>query len=306
MIPQAYYRDPPPSYAEATGANLDNRADTTRRHSTTTTTNTSLTPVYSQSGSGSGSGTHIFPPAFCVYCQTTRHYVIGESRYLPLYAVSTHSPLSPKPDLVIYNGVSEDTPPLAFVDHEQPFGRSAGITLLPARQGGRFPASHELLESGGAFSRLMSFDIETAPSGGRREHFEWRHSSGVEVEALGGRHSGWKLLRVSPSPPPPPPPNPTTSTTTKKNNKKERRMRKRSSSSNSTLLGHGGSDGKEVVAVWVATGVFVSRVLRFQFLGSGADGTLGDRWAVMAVASALAIWNRDRRTRNRGLATASF
>ncbi|TRX92764.1 hypothetical protein FHL15_006438 [Xylaria flabelliformis] len=249
------YRDPPPSYAEATGAlDSDNQTDT-RCHSHSTT-NTSLTPAaaaaYPQNSGGSSSSvaTHIFPPAFCVYCQSTRHYILGESRYLPLYAVSTHSSLSSKPDLVIYNGASEDAPPLAFVDHE-PFSRSAGITL-PARQGSHFPASHELLESGGPFTRTLSFDMRTAASDGRREHFEWRHSSGVEIEALGGRQHS------------------------------------------------------EVVAVWVATGMFMARVLRFQFLGSGADGSLGDRWAVMAVASALAIWNRDPRARNRGLATASF
>ncbi|KAI1740645.1 hypothetical protein F4680DRAFT_418744 [Xylaria scruposa] len=261
------YRDPPPSYAEATGAatNLDDPADTR-------TNTTSLDPeIYSRSGG------HIFPPAFCVYCQSTRHYIIGESHYLPLYAVSTHSSLSSKPDLVLYSGASEDTPPLAFVDHE-PFSRSAGITLPARRQGSpSFPASHELLESGGPFTRTLSFDIETAASDGRREHFEWRHSSGVEIEALGGRHSGWKLVRLSPP----------------------GMSKRRNNRGNNSTLG-------EVVAVWVATGMFMARVLRFQFLGSGADGSLGERWAVMAVASALAIWNRDLRVRNRGLATASF
>ncbi|KAI0860456.1 hypothetical protein F4860DRAFT_479327 [Xylaria cubensis] len=184
------YRDPPPSYAEATGVMDSNNQTDTRRHSTTT--NTSLTPAaYPRSSSIGVATTHIFPPAFCVYCHSTRHYIIGESQYLPLYAVSTHSSLSSKPDLVIYNGTSEDTLPLAFVDHE-PFSRSAGITL-PARQGSHFPASHELLESGGPFTRTLSFDMRTtaAMSDGRREHFEWRHSSGVEIEALGGRqHSG--------------------------------------------------------------------------------------------------------------------
>ncbi|KAI8949493.1 hypothetical protein F4801DRAFT_603185 [Xylaria longipes] len=246
MIPRAY-RDPPPSYAEATGVvDLDNQANI-RRHSTT---NTSPTPVY---GSSSSVAPHIFPPAFCLYCLSTRHYVIGQSQYLPLYAVSTHATLSSKPDLVIYNGASEDTPPLAFVDHEA-FSRSAGITL-PARQDSRFPASHELLESGSPFTRIMSFDIETAVSDGRREHFEWRHSSGVE-----------KLVRVSPPPPPAPPsPPPAIAGVSKKKREKKNR-------SNSH-----GSDGKEVVAVWVATGMFMSRVLRFQFLGSGADGNLGER-----------------------------
>lgn len=66
------------------------------------------------------------------------------------------------------------------------------------------------------------------------------------------------------------------------------------------------SDGRAIVAVWAGTGIFASRVLRFRFLDAGADGGLGRRWAVMAVASALAIWHRERRVRHRGLATASF
>ncbi|KAH8157348.1 hypothetical protein CIB48_g10904 [Xylaria polymorpha] len=252
-----------------------------RRRSTNTSP---TTPVYGSSGVVAQP---IFPAAFGVYCLSARHYVIGETRHRPLYAVSTHSALSSKPDLIIYNGASEDTPPLAFIDHE-PFSRSAGITL-PARQGSRFPASHAVLESVGPFTRVMSFDIETtaaSASGGVLEHFEWRHSSGIEVSALGeGRHSGWKLVRESS------PPSTTTTTTTTTTTKKKTRK-------HSTA-------GKEVVAVWVGPSFFASRVLRFQFLGSAADGSLGDRWAVMAVASALAIWNRDRRLRSRGLAAAS-
>ncbi|KAI1354207.1 hypothetical protein F5Y01DRAFT_274521 [Xylaria sp. FL0043] len=70
------------------------------------------------------------------------------------------------------------------------------------------------------------------------------------------------------------------------------------------LLGHS-SDGKEVVAVCAGASLSVSKVLRFRFLGTGADGSLGARWAIMAVASALAIWNRDRRSRSGGLTYAS-
>lgn len=62
------------------------------------------------------------------------------------------------------------------------------------------------------------------------------------------------------------------------------------------------SDGREIVAVWAGAGMAsVSKVLRFRFLGTGADGSLGDRWAIMAVASALAIWNRDRRSNGNGV-----
>lgn len=137
------------------------------------------------------------------------------------------SPLSPQ----------TTAPPLATIDH-QPFSRSASITL-PARQGSRFPAAHELLESVGAFSRVMSFSIETTPSGRSREHFEWRHSSGGEVEALGGRHSGWKLVRVSTPP----------VSVLRPSSLYGPLKRKYSTSSGSNVLGQS-SDGKEVVAVF--------------------------------------------------------
>ncbi|KAI0485488.1 hypothetical protein F4859DRAFT_511688 [Xylaria cf. heliscus] len=284
------YRDPPPSYAEATADQAD---DAQRCHSMATNANTNTNIAQATTA------VVYFPPVFCLYCLGARHYVIGETRYSPLYAVATHPALSARPDVVMYSGASEDSPPLAFITHE-PLSRSAGITL-PARAGSRIPASHELLESSSAFPRILSFAIETATavSEGRKERFEWRHSSGVEVEALGGRRSGWKLVRVSSSSapliPPVPPAvvlSPSTSDhpTTKRDAGKKKHGKKR-----------------EVVAVWAVTGMPLATVLRFRFLGSGADGSLGEKWAVVAVASALAIWNRDIRARRRGmLATASF
>ncbi|KAI0418737.1 hypothetical protein F5X98DRAFT_362962 [Xylaria grammica] len=277
------YIDPPPSYAEAT-------ASSTRRHTAASTSSAALNPVYSRGGAP------MFPRTFAVYTQSPRHYVLGESQSAPRYAVSTHSSLSSRPDVVIHSGVSQDTPPLATVDHE-PFSRSASITL-PARAGSRFPVAHEPLASVGPFTRLMSFSIETTPSGRGREHFEWRHSSGGEVEALGGRHSGWKLVRVSAPDKPQPHRRPALAA------KKHHAGANANANANANALGTS-SDGKEVVAVWAAANLSVSKALRFRFIGSGADGSLGDRWAAMAVASALAIWHRDRRSRSAGSATVS-
>lgn len=207
-----------------------------------------------------------------------------------------------------------------------PLDRSASIAL-PARETSALPSVLEPLESRSAFPRVLSFSIETsAPAfasgsgSGRREVFEWRRSSGGEVEALGGRHSGWKLVRVSAE-------TATTSTSTTSaatstsattstaaaattltvtptTSKKARKQ------SRSHGHAHGeSSDGMAIVAVWVGASAFFasSRVLRFRFLGAGADGGLGRRFAVMAVATALAIWHRERRVRHRGLSiTASF
>ncbi|KAI1817149.1 hypothetical protein GGS20DRAFT_575059 [Poronia punctata] len=193
-----------------------------------------------------------FPPSFCLYYDEQRRYFIGERKDRPLYAVSLGPARSSPSDLVLHNGPSEGSPQLAAVDHEA-FSRSAMI-VLPQRPGSRFTVANERLESAGSlslsFNKVMSFSIETAASGtaGSREHFEWRHSSGPEVEALGGRHS------VNRS-----------------------------------------GDGREVVAVWTGGGISMSKKMRFRFLGTGADGSMGERWAIMAVSTALAMWSRDKR-----------
>ncbi|KAI1438684.1 hypothetical protein GGR50DRAFT_375799 [Xylaria sp. CBS 124048] len=270
-MPSETYAGPPPSYVEATGANRED-SDDIRRHSTSSA---AFNPVHTRSTPAQ----QIFPPAFSVYVDSPRHYVLGEKRVKPLYAISTYSTLSATPDLMIHRGAWIDTPVMAAIQYE-PLSRSASITL-PPRPGSRLAAAHERLDAVGAFTRVMSFSIETSLSSGAREHFEWRHSSGIEVEALGGRHSGWKLVRVSPPP-----------------------VYRLGRKHNNALGGHS-SDGREVVAVWSGPIMFMNKVLRFRFLGSGADGCLGERWAIMAVASALAIWNRDRRSRNNLAAAAS-
>ncbi|KAI1297356.1 hypothetical protein F5Y03DRAFT_369674 [Xylaria venustula] len=225
--------------------------------------------------------------------------------------------------------ISTTALPLATIVHE-PFSRSASITL-PARPGSRHPATRELLESVGAFTRILRFGIETTAGRGRgrREYFEWRHSSGAEVEALEGRpYSGWKLVRVPLTPVPIPM---TLMATALRDTaipiSPRPRPRKRNKSSGNNVNNHshdnqsdthpllgynnsGGSSssggGKEVVAVCAGTGMSsVTKVLHFRFLGAGADGSLGDRWAIMAVASALTIWNRDRRSRSAVPAAAS-
>lgn len=210
-------------------------------------------------------------------------------------------------------------PPLATVIQE-PLSRAASITLL-GRRGAPFTVTHELLESGGPFTRALNFIFKIPPpsssssslllnehggtsGGGAYERFEWRHSSGVEVEALGGRHSGWKLVRMSSS-----------STAIGVSKGEQQKSSQQQSHTHHSIMKHGrnsdgdsssNNEGKEVVAVWVMAGPFLARVLRFRFLASGADGSLGERWAVLAVASALAIWNRDRRARNRALGSVSF
>jgi hypothetical protein len=124
-------------------------------------------------------------------------------------------------------------------------------------------SAEERLESNGGFghpSQLFSIEVEAS---GRRERFEWRHSHGAEVDSLGGRGQGWKLVRLEAS----------------------------------SAGGARTSDGREVVAAWANASMSLTKTLNFQFFNSGANGMLGERWAVMAVITALRIWDRERKAR---------
>lgn len=221
-----------------------------------------------------------FPPSFGLYTDSAlgRRYVLGEHQAQPLYAVSVHSGLSGQPSTVLHNGPTTKHPPLAGADAST-FGSSSTVELPPplgggaaAQHQGASPSSKERLESvGGLFSQKMSFALDLdGPAAGRREAFEWRHSRGPEVAALGASHAGWKLVRLG--------------------------------------GGGGGSgsggNGEEVVAAWATARMSLSKQLQFHFLGAGASGLLGERWAIMAVITALRIWDRERRRRSRNAANS--
>lgn len=213
-----------------------------------------------------------------------RRYVLGEHQDRPLYALSFHSGFSGQPDLVLHNGPTEDHPVLAAFQRES-FSSSAIITLPPPPgcPGTRTGAEERLEPASSGFgSTTYVFTIETGP-GNRRETFEWRHSRGGAVSQLGGKTSGWKLVRLATGPP---------------SGLEGPGQGGGSSSSAATFVGGGdmSSDGKEVVAAWCWAVGSITKKLKFQFLGSGrTPGVLGERWAIMAVVSALRIWEHERR-----------
>ncbi|KAI1135269.1 hypothetical protein F5Y05DRAFT_176903 [Hypoxylon sp. FL0543] len=218
-----------------------------------------------------------FPRAFNMYREsswTERSFMLGEHQGAPLYAVTLHSGWSGQPDVVLHNGPSEALPPLAGAARAR-FGSSATVTLRPIPGSGLQPAEERVeARSAGFGPPAYAFAIEV---GGRRESFEWRHSSGGAVKALGARGSGWKLVRLATGAP-----------------------AGIGGDGGASFVGRGvtASDGKEVVAVWAWASGSLTKKLKFQFLGSGANGVLGERWAIMAVITALRIWDRERRQRN--------
>jgi hypothetical protein len=54
--------------------------------------------------------------------------------------------------------------------------------------------------------------------------------------------------------------------------------------------GESSSDGKEVVASFVDKTTLSNKVAKFEFQGSGATGELGDAFSIIAVLTALRLW----------------
>ncbi|KAI0112147.1 hypothetical protein GGR51DRAFT_568970 [Nemania sp. FL0031] len=315
-------KDSPPSYAEALAAIGAMRG---ARPSTSAGAagqlSNSFHSIYAFIDDDIANAEPIFPTTFSVYYGNqpggTKGYYIGESKDRPLYTISTETPML---DLVLYSTLSRNSPALASIVHHR--NRCASITMLsPAHTESQVTAIP--LDVTRRFAQALSFSMEIPTRGGRRESFEWRHSSGAEiVEALGYWERGWKLVRVPP----------TTAARLMTVNHNHHHHHPNHNSNNIVLHSRGhaaliaaanasrrgltargaSSDGREVVAVWGDSGLrFSSKKMRFRFLGSGADGSLGQRWAVMAVATALAIWYWDqrsdrRRRRSRVVSSAGF
>ena len=138
-----------------------------------------------------------FPPSFGLYTDSVMgsRMILGAHQSQPLYAVSLHTGWSGKPSTILHNGRSNKDPPLATADHSM-FGSTCTVELPPLPTDTTGAVSEERATTSGWYHKKMNFSIEVE-SMGQREAFEWRHSRGSEVAALGASHSGWKLVRLS-------------------------------------------------------------------------------------------------------------
>ncbi|KAI0126099.1 hypothetical protein BJ170DRAFT_633806 [Xylariales sp. AK1849] len=210
-----------------------------------------------------------FPPTFNAYYQKkiTTTFHLGEHAKEPLYALRTHAGWSGLPGIVLHNGPSDTDPPLAAAGNENVWSKHT-VVILPPLPGTTEESSNEFMRTNVSWKTITyPFTIDVGEGQNtRRENFEWRHSRGGEIKEL-DRHSwGWKLVRLTAHAPGP------------------------GGERNERPVG-ATSDGKEVVAVWARySGWSLTKAFKFQFLGSGATGEMGERWAVMAVITALRIW----------------
>ncbi|KAI1195880.1 hypothetical protein F5X97DRAFT_326108 [Nemania serpens] len=223
----------------------------------------------SSSGAGAISGVRSnFPPVLNAYFHpfmSTFH--LGEKKDKPCFAVRMHSGFTKSPNLVLHDGPSDKDPVLATVARKT---LTAFALTAPTREGiAHDSESQTVTMSVHVGLKHKTYRFIADVGAGRQtqsEEFEWRSSHGSEVKELGGYKWGWKLVRLS-SPP----------------------------------LGTGGDratrasgstgDGLEVVAVWAHNNsLSMSKVLKFEFLGSARTGMLGDRGRALALMSALTIW----------------
>ncbi|KXJ86101.1 hypothetical protein Micbo1qcDRAFT_198562 [Microdochium bolleyi] len=238
---------------------------------------------------------YFLPTEWCLFgggfMETT--LMLAENPARPIYAVSQHSGWSGSPDVVLHCGPDPSMPALASA--EKGFSTmGANQIVLPALHpfggpgsnnngGGSMAVVTEELVNQSGWTPNMAFSIEVGhldPTGRspppQREWFEWRHSRGDAVLDLdAGSSYGYKLVRLSTRPPPGVDPG----------------------AAQFVGGGYMTSSGEEVVAVFARIPASMSRRMKFRFLGTGASGLLGDRWALMAAVTAIRIWQREARNR---------
>lgn len=212
-----------------------------------------------------------FPTAFNIYYKscngllTSAIFQLGEHREQPLYAAKFHLRWNGKSNLTLHDGPETTSPILSTVESEKLIGRTSSIKVLsppaPKAISERMRAEYHLT------SESYTFAVETSTEqGSLPERFEWRQSHGEEVRDIAAWSWGWKLVRLTSDAP-------------------DGRGGKRD------VRGKGvASDGKEVVAVLIDRTTLTRKMAQVQFLGNGATGKLGDAWEIMAVTTALRIW----------------
>lgn len=187
--------------------------------------------------------------------------------------------------LILDNTSPKSTSPLA---RASPEGRRGYDVLLPG----------SIVAEGLRRQSRKNKWVFALPVGvdGEVETFEWRRSRGTEIKQLGASWRGWKLVRLGGS-------------SHEQNNASSQFQ----DADDESLPRYSTEDEKhdradsahaieesgegEIVAVWAKTGCWTSLhdVGEFAFHGSGASGELGQRFAVMAVMTALCIWQKAMR-----------
>jgi hypothetical protein len=106
----------------------------------------------------------------------------------PIFHVSTHGGFSSQPSVVLHSGPHQNASPMATADFHS-FSSDIDIVLFNT------PLK---LESEGAFNPVRVFKYPMPQANGQTvlEMFQWKHSSGPEVQGLKGSSHGYKCVRA--------------------------------------------------------------------------------------------------------------
>ncbi|KAH7403902.1 hypothetical protein BKA64DRAFT_707374 [Cadophora sp. MPI-SDFR-AT-0126] len=128
-----------------------------------------------------------FPQAFGLYSAGSFSGDLclarGKDDPNPLYYISTHSGLSSQPSVILHSTRDPNSPPFATADFHS-FSSTIDLTLFIGIPPGSSPQT-TAMESTGMMSSSRMFQAPI-PSTGQLETFEWKGSSGAEVQMLEG------------------------------------------------------------------------------------------------------------------------
>lgn len=245
-------------------------------------------PPYSADGGNSSTvdaGTNVvFPPQLNGYAAGGMKSMItlGPSANEKLFTVSRGSLFSSYNKLKIHYGDNVKNPVLVEANGWKSAKHNSCTTITLHLQDGR-TIDREVVVNAPTFKSKISpkftFQVNVS-KGGPSESFEWRSSRGPEIRELaGGVSFGYKLVWESSEPQP-------LAQSEGKGKKKERGM---------------SSDGKEIVAaVAHNASISFSKGLKFAFRGTGRTGALGEEFELMAVMTAVSLYNMDMEAMTNG------
>ncbi|KAK0759615.1 hypothetical protein N5P37_007803 [Trichoderma harzianum] len=180
-------------------------------------------------------------------------------------------------DLIMYNGPTLDSPPLAAVRNS---GKTAmgNVVTLPPLGPGQEVIEEKMSRRTKRFMDLYSFTVPVPQREGEKttrrvERFEWVGTGGKEVKDLHEWVRGWKLRRVVES---------YADAYAGSDDEKDE---------DGDVSTYENTDG-EILAVWADATGLSKKAAKFEFINSGATGELGEAWAVMAVITFVRVWQR--------------
>lgn len=199
----------------------------------------------------------------------TKFYHLGTSDAPQLYTCKEVVSWSGKTSISLHTGSTAESETIASSASESAWRTGTTVTI-PISAASTSEINEPFRNHASLTHETWDFVCPIGSEGERQvEKFEWRRSHGDETASLrdGKATYGWKLIRL---------------------HSNESNV----VSSDSKVSGHS-SDGKEIVAVWTDDSLTWFRggekgvVGKFEFIGSGADGGLGEQWKLFAIVSAL-------------------